>query len=170
MKFLCPGGEKMYKAGDEFYISPNEYTTAEKNGIDKRTLEQRIREYGWDNDRAVTEAKRARKNRKYWTEIALENGISKQLFYQRIDTLKWDAEKASTTPILKPSGPKSKFAEGTLTKVQANGIQMQCFRRRIREGWNEEIAATLKPISKKEVIDLMHLARKSKGKVQAWYL
>ncbi len=38
----------------DFYITPEEYEVAEKNGIDKRTLEQRIREYGWDKERAIT--------------------------------------------------------------------------------------------------------------------
>lgn len=38
----------------ELYITPEEYEKAEKNGIDKNTLYKRIREYGWDKQRALS--------------------------------------------------------------------------------------------------------------------
>jgi hypothetical protein len=43
------GGLKMY----EWYITPEEYEEAEKNGISRDTLEHRVRYLAWNKEDAV---------------------------------------------------------------------------------------------------------------------
>ena len=139
----------------EFYITPEEYAIAEKNGIDNHTLEQRIRSYGWDKDKALNTPKKIRINRyKQYLNIAKENNISKQLFYTRISS-GWDALKAATTPKMKPNGPKSKFSNEIIEKYKENGISSSTFRWRIRAGWSIEDACTIKTMTKNEVLKTM---------------
>lgn len=37
-----------------YYITPEEYDLAEKNGICKATLESRIKQLGWSKKKAIT--------------------------------------------------------------------------------------------------------------------
>lgn len=126
-------------------------------------MEQRIREYGWDKERAITTPKKVRKDRSLWINKALSNGICKGTFYSRVSKCKFSEEEAATIPLMEHTGPKSKFSKEILEKVKANGISIDCFRRRIREGWDIELASTLKPLSKDECVKRMHVARKSKN-------
>ena len=59
-----------------FYITPEDYIEAERNGICKDTLETRVRKLGWSVKRAKTEKVR-KKHRisKELLEIAKANGI-----------------------------------------------------------------------------------------------
>ena len=37
----------------DFYITPEEYKIAAQNGINRKTLEDRIRKLGWNKERAI---------------------------------------------------------------------------------------------------------------------
>lgn len=119
------------------YITPEEYEKAEKNGIDKNTLYKRIREYGWDKQRALSQPKRVRPNLSKWKAIALKNGISEGTFYSRVCNMKWDLERAATTPICEHTGPKSKFSDEVV-----------------------EDACTIKTMTKSEVTKVMRSKKK----------
>ncbi|MBW3493233.1 hypothetical protein [Bacillus sp. FDAARGOS_1420] len=71
----------------DYYITPDEYERAERNGINRRVLNERIRNLGWDKDTAMTKPVRT-SNATGWRkvrEIALKNGISRQTYYARMN-------------------------------------------------------------------------------------
>ncbi|PGZ45717.1 hypothetical protein COE56_25895 [Bacillus anthracis] len=74
------------KSPYDFYITPEEYEIAARNGINRRTLNVRVRNLGWDKDIAMTKPLGS-KNSTGWSkvkEIALKNGISRQTYYARL--------------------------------------------------------------------------------------
>lgn len=79
-------------------ITYEDYKLAESNGVQKQTVDRRVRHYGWSIERATTEAVFA-KNVKGWIAKAEKNGIGLYAFKQRIYELGWDYERASTEPI-----------------------------------------------------------------------
>ena len=69
-----------------FYITPEEYEAAERNGIDGWTLERRIRYLGWRKRKAIHTPKRKRDTRySSLARKAIENGITRKAFYMRIE-------------------------------------------------------------------------------------
>lgn len=86
----------------ELYITLEEYVKAEKNGIDKNTLYKRIREYGWDKQRALSQPKRVRPNLSKWKAIAVKNGISAATFRRRVRE-GWSIEDACTVKTMTKS-------------------------------------------------------------------
>ena len=83
----------------DFYITPEEYAIAEKNGISKDTLNFRIRRMGWDKEKALTTKPRKYTDRKKQVEIAKANGISRATFYDRLSD-GWKVEDAYTVPVM----------------------------------------------------------------------
>lgn len=83
-----------------WYISPEEYNQAEKNGICRSTLEDRIRQRGWSKTKAINTPVRGYET---WSpeliESLKENNIPFSTFTSRIYSLGWDRKKASTTPV-----------------------------------------------------------------------
>ena len=68
-----------------FYITPEEYEIAEKNGIDGWNLERRIRYLGWSKKKAIYTPKRKRDTRySSLAKKAIKNGITRKAFYMRI--------------------------------------------------------------------------------------
>ncbi|MEB9294891.1 hypothetical protein P4J18_12270 [Bacillus cereus] len=73
------------KSPYDFYITPDEYEEAEKNGISRDLLTCRVRKFGWDKEIAMTKPSRYNANRwKNIKEIALKNGISHSTYTARI--------------------------------------------------------------------------------------
>lgn len=88
------------------YLTKEDYKQAERLGIRKLTLYNRVYYYGWSKERALTQKpmKREERRRKYpdWVFENLEkNGISKTTFYVRISKYKWSVEKACTEPVMR---------------------------------------------------------------------
>lgn len=85
-----------------YYITPDDYEKAASKGISRRTLETRVRNYGWSIKRAISEPVLSKHSliSKY-SKLAEANGISRNTFNQRLYKLMWSPEKASTTPISK---------------------------------------------------------------------
>jgi len=84
-----------------YYISLEDETIAEANGISYQTLYQRVHQYGWDVDRAITQRTRVEVPfHSEWIEVAKANGIKLSLFRQRVRRHGWDEEVAATTPII----------------------------------------------------------------------
>lgn len=87
-----------------YYVSPEEYEIALKNGIKKENVYQRVYRYNWSIQRAITTPVRKRdmsykeKGKNEYLEIALQNGISANAYYVRVSR-GWSKEKASTTKL-----------------------------------------------------------------------
>lgn len=134
----------------DFYITPEEYKRAAENGIRKRTLEDRIRKYGWSKERALTQPIQRKVERSKWRLIAKENRISEITFSSRVNKYKWDEEKAATEPIRVLTGGKRKYSEEVYISLEKNGISRKTFYNRISQGWSLERAMTEKMYTKEE--------------------
>lgn len=147
----------------ESYITHEEYKIAEDNGIDKRTLEDRIRRQSWDKKRAISQPKRARGKYTKWYKIAESNGISRGTFIARVNIGGWDCERAATEPLktieekaIIMANSRKVYADEVYATLEANGICRSTFEARLRRGWQIERAMT-------EKIDIRHSCRKGRN-------
>lgn len=154
-----------------FYITPEEYEKAQKNGISKKMLEIRIRKLAWDKERAINTPIRKQKTyTKEIKELAGKNGISMATFKSRVNKLGWDIEKAATTPMMDNTKniykaiPKvRKYPKKIIQEAKKNGIPVKCFYNRITKyKWDIEKAATT-PVMTFHEIGLM--TKEKTGKV-----
>lgn len=137
----------------DFYITPEEYIIAEKNGVCKITLEERIRYLGWDKQRAIyTKPLIFNKLDKHWVEIAKENGICYSTFKYRVNILGWSVEVAATKKLQnkkeqakKAHEASRKYPKEFLELAIKNGISIRTFHTRVKNNWSLEDAAN-KPI------------------------
>ncbi|MEK5070739.1 hypothetical protein [Sporosarcina sp. FSL K6-1508] len=140
------------------YITPNDYETAEQNGINYVALSQRVRDYGWDIDRAITEPLKVgvpfQPVWEQWEKIATENGISKDLFYQRIKVNKWDEKRAATHSLMAGKHLRIGWTKEEREIAERNGLSanhMNLVITRINKlGWSKERALNTPKISLKE--------------------
>ncbi|ADL53245.1 hypothetical protein [Clostridium cellulovorans] len=138
----------------DYYITPEEYLKAEKNGIGRRLFEDRVRRYGWSKTRALATPKTIREESPFTKEqlnTARKNGISFEAAYGRVKRLKWSIEKAISTPILTRSemaSNRKKEASEAMKVAVRNGISEQLFRERIAREWSEEEASTIPPLKR----------------------
>jgi hypothetical protein len=141
------------------YITPNDYDIAEKNGLSKQLVYQRVYDYSWDVQDAITIPKRIRKNHGNWVKVALENGLSRSSFYGRLAE-GMTAEEAATLPI-RPrltmvelvrisSDSRRTYPKEYGILADANKINRQTFRERLKRGWTLEDAATYPVMQKGE--------------------
>lgn len=145
------------------YITHEEYKIAEDNGIDKRTLEDRIRRQSWDKKRAISQPKRARGKYTKWYKIAESNGISRGTFIARVNIGGWECERAATEPLktieekaIIMANSRKVYADEVYATLEANGICRSTFEARLRRGWQIERAMT-------EKIDIRHSCRKGRN-------
>ena len=131
------------------YITEEEYKIAEGNGIDKRTLEDRIRRQSWDKKRAISQPKRARGKYTKWYKIAESNGISRGTFIARVNESGWSCERAATEPIksveekvIIMADSRRKYTNEVYETLKLNGISRSTFTGRIHRGWSIERAMT----------------------------
>lgn len=139
------------------YITPEDYVTAEKNGLPAALVEQRAWFYDWDIDRAVTEPKRVLKcfsaTWEKWREVAEENGVTRAMLSNRIRTLGWDEEEAATTPKDRV-GKRGKWTPEEIAIAEKNGIagnHLSLVNMRIKKlGWSKEAALNTPKLSREE--------------------
>ena len=150
----------------EYYITPDEYKFAARNGISPRTLEVRVRTLGWPKKRAMTEPPKKKKTiiPKRYVKLAEQNGISYSTLRYRVNIRGWSYEKAATTPTQKKQRKKSDYPQtypdDILRLLEKNRIKYNTFRYRIRNGWGLHKAATTPPMTKKEIGILSQKKRK----------
>ncbi|QWI52487.1 hypothetical protein [Bacillus mycoides] len=141
----------------EYNPVPNweDYELAEKNGIKRATVDQRINIQGWDKEEAITKPLFVSLKEKYakeW-EIAQQNEIPYINFFNRIRRYKWDPMEAATTPILTPGecSLRAHCKTDIIKPVQydialKNGIGKQTLRTRVFVlKWDIERAITTPP-------------------------
>lgn len=148
----------------EFYITPEDYDIAKVNGISANTLEARIRRYGWDKQRAITEPPRRKQNKalpREAIERAAKNGINQRTLSTRVHLLGWNIEKACTEPLFDRSEhmasvnkSRAKYPTEMYELAKSNGIHERTFRRRVKNGMDMLEAAT-KPTATRREIALM---------------
>ena len=103
-----------------WYITPDDFERAAKNGINGDALRQRVRTLGWDIERAIkTPLKKVRDIPQELLEEAKRRGITRHLISGRI-TQGWSIEKACTTETMSVGRPRSK-----VEKQQNKGKEIQ---------------------------------------------
>ncbi|MDO6634108.1 hypothetical protein [Bacillus thuringiensis] len=152
------------KSPYDYYITPDEYERAERNGINRRVLNERIRNLGWDKDIAMTKPVR-RSNATGWCkvrEIALKNGISRKTYYARMKKGWKLIDAISKPPInkyqaLKLAEKANYWSENkVLSDEQAeiaslNGVSYRVARERIRRlKWSVEEAIATPVLTRSE--------------------
>ncbi|WP_338630441.1 hypothetical protein [Clostridium baratii] len=141
-------------AAFNYYITPEEYAIAERNGIGKDTLESRVRKLGWDKEKAIT--KKVEKRNKYgeWIEVSRRNGINDATFRYRVRK-GWTLEKAATEPVMTKEEIRRRahekwrrYPKEVLKLAESNGIYYRTFAYRVKRlGWTMSKAATV-PVMK----------------------
>lgn len=135
----------------QFYITPEHYSLAEQNGIIPRVVEDRVRNWAWPIEKAISTPVRNRKSLKEWSEVAKENGIPYPALQKRIQVYGWEPERAATEPLmdkrLHMKNVKKRHRNYPLKYVEQaekNGICYSTFRSRMMRGWGLERASTVK--------------------------
>ena len=141
----------------DYYITPEEYEIAEKNGISRDVMSKRVRGLCWRKQRAMTEPIRKHTKRKHWAELAKENGISYNTFMTRVNDLKWDEERAATEKIhdmdeirARRVQGKRRFPQELVDLAASNGIGYNTFYSRVKNRMTPEEAATTPILTKSE--------------------
>jgi len=141
----------------EYYITPQEYATAQQNGISYSSVSNRVRNLGWTVERAITEPYRKTRSLLEWRKIADANGIGYEAFRSRLHR-GWSVEDAATKPVFDVAVQcrelsqnqrkyQGKHIDEALEKI---GITYAVFSRRMRDGWNMELALSTKRMTKSE--------------------
>ncbi len=123
-----------------WYITPEDYEIAAKNGIKKDTVNQRVRRYGWDIDRAITQKSKRVDLPQEVMNKANEIGINKETVLRRIRE-GWDMEEACSTTIGRTGRPRS-HPDWVYEMAKKNGIRLATVNHRINYGWDIMRACT----------------------------
>jgi len=149
----------------DFYITPEEYEAARRNGISPKTLETRIRRYGWSKARAMTQPvnRRHYKHPDFdrYKEMARRNGIPLSVFGVRLGK-GWESLRAASFPhrprklgnanIREYGQARRKYPKELLQRAAANGIGYGTFKNRVCTlGWAPEEAASRPVMSRSEI-------------------
>lgn len=155
----------------DFYITPEEYEQAAKNGISAQRLEVRIRSFAWSKEKAVHTPPQKKKPRipKEFMDLAEKNGIPYNTLRDRVHNRGWSYEKAATTP-REDKKKKADFAREHCRKyppeilelIKRNNINYNTFRQRLRSGWSMEEAATKPTMTSREIGLMMKDKRQPK--------
>lgn len=134
-----------------FYITPEEYEAAARNGVDAFNLERRIRLMAWPKEKAINTPLRKLTDRKKWRRIAEVNGIGYAAFISRINR-GWDEQTAATKPLqtaeesreqaLLASEKVRVIPREIIDLARRNGIRHATLHDRIKKGMSFEEAAT----------------------------
>ena len=123
-----------------WYITPEDYEIAAKNGIKKDTVNQRVRRYGWDIDRAITQKSKRVDLPQEVMNKANEIGIDKETVLRRIRE-GWNMEEACSTIIGRTGRPRS-HPDWVYEMAKKNGIRLATVNHRINYGWDIMRACT----------------------------
>ncbi|OLN21886.1 hypothetical protein BTO30_12365 [Domibacillus antri] len=142
-----------------YYITPDDWETAERNNLNRSTVRSRVNTYGWDIDRAVTTPANPIKRyafTKEEKELMDKNGLKLNTVYCRIRR-GWDRREAVTTPAmsLEQAGKIARkvnctrFTEEQLIVMEQNGTPYNtAFNRVAKLGWSVEEAISTPVMSR----------------------
>lgn len=135
------------------FITDEDYKTAERNGIKKKTAIARVNDYGWDIDKAVNHPVIKGSVSLVWDEwkvTAESNGISRSTFRQRMKYHGFNAMEAATIPLLK-SNRADRWTQEEKNTIIANGLTINLANTRIHTlGWDKEKAMSHPRMTQKE--------------------
>ncbi|HFJ9375216.1 TPA: hypothetical protein ACGW7B_005926 [Bacillus nitratireducens] len=124
------------------YITDEHYLLANRNGIPKKNVDQRVYEYGWEIEKAIShplhKTSKGKQNRAM-VLLAEKNGIGYQTYIKRIKK-GMDPHEAAT---------KRSDMSLELEMALGNGICKRTFYKRVERGMNTFEAAT-KPLKNKK--------------------
>jgi len=132
-------------------LTDEEIEIAASNGVSRETAYQRVTDYLWSIEEAITipidQAKTAR--RKHWSQIpqhlketAAANGISLSTLHKRLYVYYWDEVRASTQPTRKRT---LKLTDEQKRKAIQNNLKHSTIHGRISRGWTIEQAVSTPP-------------------------
>lgn len=135
------------------YITPDEYSIAEANGISMKLVNNRVRERGWCKRRAITTpvgVYRGIDENDKWLKLALENDIPRYTYLRRIRDYGWDEQEAATRPVLQREEhiarlnvQRSAFTVEDYEIMEKNGIPRGVASNRVNTyGWSVQEAIT----------------------------
>jgi hypothetical protein len=146
----------------QYYITPHDYESAEKLGISKENVYQRVHVYNWPVKRAISQPL-CKVNAYGWKEnkqIAKQNGVGYRTYLTRV-TSGWTQEEAASTPPL--SYPvrlaimaKAKkhirvFTDEQIARAKANGVCHRMLWNRVKKlKWDVEVAINTPKLSLEE--------------------
>ena len=143
----------------DFYITPEEYSAAERIGVSRKTLTRRVRDMAWPKHKAINTPPRPTVDRSRWSGIAKQNGIDYALFHQRIRK-GWTEERAAIEPraseekirdnALRATEYGRKYPKSMVKLAEINGIPYKTFCWRVTQGWGFDRAATEPLVSNQE--------------------
>lgn len=145
-----------------YYITPDDYERAEKNGISRKLLNRRVRGSGWDIEKAITKKPgpggRNCPNSGKWEKWKDRAVVSHAVFLDRLH-LKWSEEAAATTQLVEPKDKsrlrgKRKFTDEQLAIAASNGVSYQLLCQRLRSKkrkWTIEKAMTTPPMTRQQI-------------------
>lgn len=137
-----------------YYITPEDYKTAEQNGIKVNTVRSRVYRDGWDIDRAITEPPQLLKRE--FTKEELESmerlGLTKECVTNRIRQRGMTQHEAATTPKEDMANFHRKvFTKEEVAIMESNGIKYSTALYRVRKaGWSVQDAITKPPMNPQE--------------------
>lgn len=148
--------EKYQYYYEEIELTEKDYLIAESNGIKRATFRNRVKEYGYTKEYAMTVAPSKDPEYTYWRKVGESKGISRELFHHRVRKSGYTYENAAT---MKPRGIDSEYVYWRDIAAR-NGIKKELFSQRLRKsGYTYEEAATT-PVGEK-------IERKSKFLITA---
>ena len=124
-----------------WYITPEDYETAAKNGINKRLLYHRVYVYGWSIERAINTKKKGENISSEAFKEAAKKGIDRATVFSRLRH-GWSEEKALTTPI--GNAGKRVLPEWVYKEADKHNIRYDVVYNRVKRGWDLERACTEK--------------------------
>ncbi|MCZ8513797.1 hypothetical protein O9H85_15415 [Paenibacillus filicis] len=149
----------------DYYITPEEYEEAARNGINRNTLDARIRRYAWVKQRAVTEPVQVQKDRTEIKKLMKAHGISYENFKNRTISLGWDDHSAATVPLQNLKGRQEhirrvielnrRYPREMMELAESNGISSCLFR--VQSGNLDGALFLLLPCQKHVPIGKRHL-------------
>lgn len=140
-----------------YYIQEEHYKLAESNGISSSVVNSRVRELGWQIERACNEPINNKIKQILTPDInksLKNNGITINAFWKRLK-LGWNIEDAYTIKLysrkeamLKANSSRRRITEEQYLLAEKKGINRNTFRQRISRGWGLDNALNT-PLFKK---------------------
>ena len=133
-----------------WYITPEDYEVAAKNGIKRDTVNERVRRWGWDVDRAITTIPKRHNVPKELMEKAKAIGLEPNTVATRLYR-GWTMEEACSRP--KKQGRQRLYPDWVYEKAKENNIRYSVVNHRVHDGWDLERACTERVWTRKEIVE-----------------
>lgn len=159
-----------------YYLTPEHYEIAAKNGVSEQALYRRVYEEHMSIQRAITQPMQKKSPPLWpiWKELAEANGVKQPTFTYRVRKLNMTPEEAATmhTPTRQELVQRLKekkarvLTDEQIATARRNGINYRCFHKRVQEGMPIEEAMTKPVMTKAETAAYARSKRKKDSYVR----